>query len=279
KEDGLYLNPNVPKELGRIRFRFTWRDSLLEVVMEEDNIEVRKISGPSRNIFIKGEKILMPQKAVLFDLDGVLTSTSDNHYEAWKKMMKELGHDLPREFKDRLRGISRMESLELILDYFNLQYPSEEKEELAMKKNDYYKDSIRSFTSRDLYPGAINILNKLREMDVRIGLVSASKNALGLIKNMKIEDCFDIIVDPNELKRGKPHPDPFLKAADMLDMDPGDCLGVEDARSGIESINAANMTSLGIGGRDLENAYFLYPDIESAYNFIINWVEGDYGKY
>src|SRR5699024_5464433 len=95
KEDGLYLNPNVPKELGRIRFRFTWRDSLLEVVMEEDNIEVRKISGPSRNIFIKGEKILMPQKAVLFDLDGVLTSTSDNHYEAWKKMMKELGHDLP----------------------------------------------------------------------------------------------------------------------------------------------------------------------------------------
>ena len=171
-----------------------------------------------------------------------------------------------------------MDSIDLIFEHFKLDFSLEEKLRLSNQKNEYYKKSIKSFTPENLYPGVIPLLDKLKEMKVKIGLVSASKNAADLIKNMQIEKYFDAIVDPRDVKNGKPSPDPFLHAAHMLDMDPRDCLGVEDAKAGIASINEAGMTSLGIGDDDLNKADFVYSTIEDASIFIINWLEDNYGR-
>ena len=279
KEDGLHIDPYLPKRLGRLSFKFTWKESILEVLLQGEDVHVNKVSGPNVEIFLRGEKTVLGQKAVLFDLDGVLTGTSDNHYEAWKRMTKELGYDLPEEFRDKLRGISRMQSIEAILKYFDLDYSLEEKIKLAEKKNEYYRESISSFTPDNLYPGVIDLLEKLKSMGVKIGLVSASKNSPDLIKNMKIDHYFDGIANPKKVKRGKPHPDPFILAGKILNIQPKDCLGVEDSKAGIKSINAAGMESLGIGDDDLSEADFLYKTIEEASEFIIKWVEGDYGRH
>ena len=278
KEDGLHVNPYVPKKLGRLKFRFTWQKTVLEILIEGEKIDIKKISGPSLTVILRGEKILVGKKAVLFDLDGVLTGTSDNHYLAWRRLMKDLGYDLPEEFRHKLRGISRMESMDLILNYFGLEYSQEKKLKLTDIKNEYYKNSIESFTSENLYPGVIELLDRLKAMGVKIGLVSASNNAIGLIKNMGIEKYFHAIADPKNIARGKPYPDPFIKAAEMLKVDPVDCLGIEDAVAGIDSINAAKMTSLGIGSQDLKKADYQYKTILDASEFIIKWVEGYYGR-
>ncbi len=278
EEDGLHIDPFIPTKLGNLKFRFTWKNTLLELQISGENINIMKISGPNTFIIFKGKKTMIGEKAVLFDLDGVLTGTSDNHYKAWAKLTKEFGYELPLEFRDELRGISRMESLNRILKFFNLEYSQKEKLELATRKNEYYKESILNFTRDNLYPGVLELLERLKELRTKIGLVSASKNALSLIRNMKIEEYFDVIVDPENIKQGKPHPEPFLTAAEMLYMDPKDCLGVEDAIAGIESINKAGMMSLGIGDENLKEADFLYKTIEEASNFIINWVVDNNGR-
>lgn len=278
KEDGLHINPFLPKKLGRIKFRFTWRKTLLEILLEEEEIDIKKISGPNTEIMLRGKRVNIGQKAVLFDLDGVLTATSDNHFEAWKKMIKELGFDLPEEFRHRLRGISRAESIDLIFKYFGIECPPEEKTELTHRKNKYYKESISHFTRDNLYPGVVELLDELKKKKVKIGLVSASENAKALIKSMKIEEYFDGVVDPRKVERGKPYPDPFLAAAEILEVFPRYSLGVEDARAGIESIKAAGMQSLGIGFDDLRGADFAYETIDEAADFIMNWVEEDYGR-
>ncbi|NLC03190.1 MAG: beta-phosphoglucomutase [Tissierellia bacterium] len=278
EEDGLHVYPSVPEEIGKLKFRLTWRNTLLEFQMDHKNIEVEKISGPSTSLIIKGNKTIIGERAVLFDLDGVLTGTSDNHYKAWKKLSKELGYDLPEEFRGKLRGISRIESINKILDFFNLDYSEEEKLELTNRKNKYYKESISHFDERNLYPGVIELLKTLKDKGVKIGLVSASNNAPNLIKNMGIGKYFDVIVNPKSVKRGKPYPDPFLEAAKMLNVDPVDCLGVEDAKAGIESINAAGMTSVGIGDEELNEADISFSKIKEASDFIKNWVVKNSGR-
>ena len=278
EEDGLHIDPYIPKKLGRLKFRFTWGKTLLEVILNGDKVHVEKISGANTIIKLKGKTTIIGQKAVLFDLDGVLTGTSDNHYRACAKLIEELGYELPFEFRDKLRGISRMESMDLILGYLSLDYSLSEKIQLTEKKNQYYQESITNFTEDNLYPGVTELLKKLKDLKIKIGLVSASKNASDLIKNMKIEKYFDVIVNPESVKRGKPYPDPFLAAAEILNISPYDCLGVEDAKAGIESINSAGMTSLGIGVEDLDEADYFYPTIMESSNFIINWVVNQSGR-
>ncbi|WFA07960.1 beta-phosphoglucomutase [Tissierella sp. Yu-01] len=262
KEDGLHIDPYVPKKLGRIRFRFTWRKEILEVTIDKEDVNIKKIV----------------EKAVLFDLDGVLTSTSDNHYEGWKKICKDLGLDLPEEFRNRLRGVSRGDALDLILEYFRLEFSYEKKLELANKKNNYYKESILSFNSNNLYPGVIELLEDIKKRGFKIGLVSASKNAPQLIRSMEIEKYFDAIVDPEKIERTKPYPDPFLVAAEMLSVNPQDCMGVEDAKVGIESIKSAGMVALGIGCDDLGKADVVFDTIKDASWYILNWLEENDGR-
>ncbi|HHU08114.1 MAG TPA: beta-phosphoglucomutase [Clostridiaceae bacterium] len=272
-EFGLHLDPFVPEQLGRIRYRFTWYNTVLEVYLAGEEVDIKRISGPPVELVLRGENIIVGQKAVLLDLDGVLTGTSDNHYQGWKRMSKELGFDLPEEFRDRLRGISRLAALQEILDYFGLEYSEEEKQELANRKNNYYIESISAFTPANLYPGALNLLQALRDRGAKIGLVSASKNAGRLIERLGIKEYFDYVFDPADTERGKPYPDPFLKAAEMLSMRPQDCIGVEDAQAGVKSIKSAGMTAVGIGKDDLDEADAIFDTIEEASSYLLDWLE------
>lgn len=278
EEDILQLNPFVPKKLGRIKLRFKYKKSLLELLVKEDHMDIKKIWGPPVRASLRGKEFVVGQKAVLFDLDGVLTGTSDNHYEAWKRMSHDLGLNLPETFRDRLRGISRAESIRIILEYFDLKLSDDKIQELSDTKNKYYKESIETFTPSNLYPGVIQLLDDLKAKNIKLGLVSASRNAESLIRNMGIEDYFDSVLDPRIVEKGKPEPDPFLWVANDLGIDPVDCLGVEDAKAGIDSINSAGMFSVGIGNEDLENANISFSTIKQARQFIMDWVEDDYGR-
>ncbi|QJD90771.1 beta-phosphoglucomutase [Duganella dendranthematis] len=188
-------------------------------------------------------------KAVIFDLDGVITDTAHYHYLAWKELAESQGVHFDHEFNERLKGIDRMGSLDLILASaaHQRQYTPEEKLALADTKNKHYQELISTMSSKDLLPGAVEALDTVRRAGLRIGLASVSKNAFTVLERLGITDKFDYVVDAATIARGKPDPEIFLKAARELGVAPADCLGVEDAVAGVTAIKAAGMFALGIG--------------------------------
>lgn len=192
-------------------------------------------------------------KGFIFDLDGVLTDTAEYHYLAWKKLADRLGIQLDREMNEQLKGISRMDSLDRILAIGNQmdRYTLEEKEKLADEKNEDYKELILEVTPNDLLPGIANLLADLRAKDIRLALASASKNGPVIMERLGIADMFDTVVDPATLAKGKPDPEIFIKGAQQLKLKPIECVGVEDAQAGIESINAAGIFSVGVGTKEM----------------------------
>ncbi|MBC9826006.1 MULTISPECIES: beta-phosphoglucomutase [Carnobacterium] len=192
-------------------------------------------------------------KGFIFDLDGVLTDTAEYHYLAWKKLADRLGIQLDRKMNEQLKGISRMDSLDRILAIGNQmdRYTLEEKEKLADEKNEDYKELILEVTPNDLLPGIANLLADLRAKDIRLALASASKNGPVIMERLGIADMFDTVVDPATLAKGKPDPEIFIKGAQQLKLKPIECVGVEDAQAGIESINAAGIFSVGVGTKEM----------------------------
>jgi beta-phosphoglucomutase len=188
-------------------------------------------------------------RAMIFDLDGVITDTAEYHYLAWKQLAEELGIPFDREFNEQLKGVSRMESLEKILARGNRQnaYTPEEKERLATKKNEHYKQLIGRITPADLLPGIPEFLKEVKGAGVKIALASASKNAPFVIERLQIGHYFDAMVDAATIKNSKPHPEIFLRAGELLSVDPSECVGVEDAEAGIEAIKRAGMFAVGVG--------------------------------
>lgn len=186
-------------------------------------------------------------KAVIFDLDGVITDTAHYHYLAWRRMASGEGVDFDQAFNERLKGIDRMGSLDLILAAAGKDYPSEKKQGLADLKNRHYQHLIASMSAGDLLPGAVAALTAVRAAGLRIGLASVSRNAFTVLERLGIGAHFDYVVDAATIVNGKPDPEIFLKAARELDVAPADCLGVEDAVAGVAAIKAAGMTALGIG--------------------------------
>ncbi len=206
-------------------------------------------------------------KGIIFDMDGVLTETSHQHFEAWQKLAQSLGYSLGDEIMDQVRGISRMASLDIVLEAGGKkdQFTHDEKVALATKKNDIYLDLIHAFSPENLSDGVSELLKMLKEKQFKIALASASKNAPFLLEAMGIEAYFDAVVNPASIEKGKPAPDIFLKGAELLTLSPQECVGVEDAYAGIESIKAANMKAIGIGSKDvLSNCEDVYPDIVQA---------------
>lgn len=191
-------------------------------------------------------------KGLIFDLDGVITDTAEYHYLAWKSLAEKIGIEIDREFNEQLKGISRMESLDLILKHGNKEqdYTEAEKEELATQKNEEYKESIKHITPDDLLPGIDKLLKEAKEKKLGLVLASASKNGPAIMENLQIMDLFDGIVDPATLKAGKPDPEIFVRGAEMLGLDAKECIGLEDAEAGIEAINGANMFSVGVGSKE-----------------------------
>ena len=187
-------------------------------------------------------------KGVIFDLDGVIVSTDELHYQGWKHMADGEGIYFDREINERLRGVSRMESLEIILEKATKSYTDAQKEALATLKNDYYKELLATTLSpKDILPGVKEVLSGLKTAGVKIAIGSSSKNTPTILKQIGMDKTFDAISDGNNIKNSKPDPEVFLVAAEWLGLKPEVCLVVEDAEAGITAALAANMKTLAVG--------------------------------
>ena len=186
-------------------------------------------------------------KAVIFDLDGVIVSTDDCHYEAWQQLADRQGIYFDREINQRLRGVSRMESLEILLERAGRAYSDEEKNAMATEKNEAYKRLVMMITPSAILPGAMETISKLREKGIMLAIGSSSKNTPIILKQIGLEGYFDAVADGNHIKNSKPDPEVFLLAAKMLNIPPENCLVVEDADAGVEAALNGNMKVLGVG--------------------------------
>lgn len=191
----------------------------------------------------------MTIQAVIFDLDGVITDTAHLHFLAWKELGDSLGVEVNLELNELLKGISRQESLEIILKETGIfdNFTDVERQELAERKNRTYVASLESLGPQDLLPGIGDCLQDLKKRGIKIGLASSSQNARLIIKKLGLEPYFEAMVDPRSLSKGKPDPEIYLKAAAALGLSPAKCAGVEDARAGLEAIRAAGMTAIALG--------------------------------
>lgn len=186
-------------------------------------------------------------KTFIFDLDGVLVFTDRFHYRAWKKIADELGIYFDEKINDRLRGVSRMASLEIILENSTKKYSAEEKEDLAEEKNRYYRKLLQSMTPEDVDPAVRKTLSELRRRGHKLAIGSSSKNTKFILQQTRLTDAFDAISDGTNILRSKPDPEVFLKAASFVGDTPENCIVVEDARAGIEAAKAGGMLAAGLG--------------------------------
>lgn len=187
-------------------------------------------------------------KGLIFDLDGVLVFTDKFHYQAWKTMADELGVYFDETINHRLRGVSRMDSLEIILErYEGPDLSLREKEKLAEKKNEIYRTLLESMTPDDVTKEVRDTLTKLREKGYKLAIGSSSKNAKFILEKVELKDAFDTISDGNNITKSKPDPEVFLKAAEYLGLPPKACMVVEDAEAGIEAAKKGGMYASGIG--------------------------------
>lgn len=177
----------------------------------------------------------MKYRGIIFDLDGVICSTDRYHYQAWKKIADKEGLYFDEKINDRLRGVSRMESLNIILEGAERKYSSEEKLRLTEQKNEIYKELIKQMSPKDLAETVKNTLNELRGQGIRLAVGSSSKNTKTILSRIGLNGFFDAVSDGTNITRSKPDPEVFLKAAAMLSLRPEECLVVEDAIAGIQA--------------------------------------------
>jgi len=189
----------------------------------------------------------MNYKAIIFDLDGVICSTDEYHYQAWKALADRLGISFDRTINNRLRGVSRMESLEIILEKATCEYTAEEKAAFAEEKNTLYRELLHQMSTADLSDEVRDTLNALQNRGIRVAIGSSSKNTPFILERIGLGDFFEAVADGNCITHSKPHPEVFLKAAAMLGLDPADCLVVEDAHAGVEAAVAGGFDCAAIG--------------------------------
>jgi beta-phosphoglucomutase len=194
------------------------------------------------------ERDVRPLRGVIFDLDGVLVSTDRFHFRAWKELAGELGLAFDEAVNQRLRGVSRQESLRLIFEHNRRPLPpAQEFEALCARKNRRYVELVGTMTPADVLPGAERLLDELRKAGVRTAVASASRNTPLVLERTGLGAHLDAVADGNDVRRSKPDPEAFLLAVRRLGLVPADCLGVEDAAAGIEAIHGAGMVAVGIG--------------------------------
>ncbi len=189
----------------------------------------------------------MQFKSALFDLDGVIVDTAIYHFQAWRRLANELGFDFTEHQNEQLKGISRMESLDLILSWGKKTLSESEKLEWASRKNSWYLDLITHMTPKEILPGVKEFLDELKDEGIKIALGSASKNSKMILNKIELFHYFDAIIDGNNITKGKPDPQVFLMGAEATGSLPGECVVFEDAQAGIQSAKAAGMYAVGIG--------------------------------
>jgi beta-phosphoglucomutase len=189
----------------------------------------------------------MSLRACIFDLDGVLVDTARYHYLAWKRLAEQLNIKFTEEDNEHLKGVSRMDSLEIILNSANLKIDQKTKDEFADLKNRWYFEYIIRMTPDEILPGSLQLINELKKEGIKIALGSASRNTPIILERIKLENTFDAIADGNIVSRAKPDPEVFLTAAGMLNVNPEECIVIEDAIAGIRAAKSAGMRCIGIG--------------------------------
>jgi len=199
-------------------------------------------------------------KALIFDLDGVIVDTAKYHYLAWKDLAEELGFFFSEKDNERLKGVSRMRSLDILLEVGGVELPVEQKLQFAAKKNTQYVAMIKKMKPDEVLPGALSFLKKAKEKGYKIALGSASKNAMTILNQVKISNLFDAIIDGNKVSEAKPNPEVFLLGAKELGAEPQNCVVFEDAAAGVEAAHNGNMFCVGIGSKEnLPDADILIP--------------------
>ena len=186
-------------------------------------------------------------KACIFDLDGVIVDTAKYHYQAWKKMAKMLGFDFNPEQNEQLKGVSRMDSLNLILQWGKIDLNETDKLKWATRKNDWYLENLNKMDQSEILPGVLDFIKDLKQKRIKIGLGSSSKNAVLALSKVDMLDYFEIIIDGTKTTRSKPDPQVFLLGAKALNCQPAECLVFEDAESGIEAARAGGFKCVGLG--------------------------------
>jgi len=203
----------------------------------------------------------MNKKGFIFDLDGVIVDTAKYHFLAWKKLANSIGVDFSEAQNEQLKGVSRIKSLEMILEWGDKKITKEEFVALMSKKNDDYLSHIAEMDAQEILPDVPKVLDYLTQEKQAISLGSASKNARMILKKVHLINQFDVIVDGNDVIKGKPNPEVFLKAAKELNTAAKDCIVFEDSVAGIQAANAANMISIGIGDKEiLHEADYIFND-------------------
>lgn len=202
---------------------------------------------------------LMNKKAFIFDLDGVIVDTAKYHFLAWQKLAQELGIEFTPEHNEELKGVSRVRSLDIILELGGIQASQEDKNKWLIQKNEDYLSYLVDIDESEILPGVLPILHYLKDKKQLIALGSASKNARPILEKTGILPLFDAIVDGNDVSNAKPDPEVFLRAARLLNTKNEDSIVFEDSVAGIQAANIANMISIGIGDSEILH--------EAKYNF------------
>lgn len=248
--------PALPNGWTRLKFRLMWHGQPYEF----------DLRSPIATETVPQSQ-LPPIQAVIFDLDGVITDTSEFHYQGWQRLADEEGIAFDREMNESLRGISRRESLQRMLN--GRTVPEAQFQEMMDRKNRYYLELIRTITPENLLPGVANLLNDLRAAGIKIALGSSSKNAPEVLQRLGIADYMDAIADGNSVTQSKPAPDVFLHAAQQLGIAPEHCIVIEDAASGIEAAIRAGMWAVGLGAMErVKDAHVVLPNLAG-----ISWAD------
>ncbi|MEH2296448.1 beta-phosphoglucomutase [Nostoc sp.] len=301
-ENGPVANPHLPPGWTRLKFKLHWRGKWHDFDLHQGQVAQditrqleylqlslsanppnfdSEVSDPSGLPAFSSPLVPItpyPQRephlphnpniqGFIFDLDGVLTDTAELHYLAWNKLADEEGIPFNREANDALRGVSRRASLMLILG--DRRYSEAQIQEMMERKNRYYVELMQNMTAKDLLPGAIALLDELRQAGIKIGIGSASKNAQTVIERLGIADKVDAIADGYSVEQPKPAPDLFLYAAKQLGVEPGQCVVVEDAAAGVDAALAAGMWAVGLGPAErVGAAHVVLPSLEG-----IKWAD------
>lgn len=242
------VTPHLPDSWKRLQFKLRWRNQWydFDITRTTDGNEVIMTADNKTNADISiNHQSASPIKGVIFDLDGVLTDTSEFHYRAWKQLADEEGIPFDREANEKMRGLARRESLLQLLG--ERQVSEAELGEMMARKNGYYEKLIEALTPANLLPGALELLNELRSCGIKVAIGSSSKNAHTVIQRLGIAELIDATADGYSVERHKPAPDVFLHAAKQLGLEPPQCLVVEDADSGVAAALAAGMWAVGLG--------------------------------
>jgi len=261
------FRPQLPEAWTFYTFRLVIGDSTLEFSVNRSEVSVKKVSGPPAaielyerevrlasdepvSVAIESPSVAAYVRGALFDLDGVLVHTDKFHYQAWKSLADEEGIEFDETINHRLRGVSRQESLEIVLERAGRTYDRNEKLAMMDRKNRRFQELVDTLTPNDLLPGVRELLENLRAAGWKLGVCSSSKNAQTICSRLEILELFDGFVGGDAITHTKPDPEIFIKGAKSLGLMPGDCVVFEDAQAGIDAAKTAGVAAVGICTKD-----------------------------